>query len=160
MRAPVIGAAAARAVSAEVAAWGARDCETGGFLLGRPGETELAVVALSGGAGIRRRSEQFRVSAAALGQLFNYAATQELSVLAGFHSHRRSAFLSETDLADGLNVEGFISTVVPQYWAPTSEPDGWRWWCYCGEWKEIAPPTTAARELQVVRFDEDGARES
>jgi proteasome lid subunit RPN8/RPN11 len=156
----LLSAGAAKAITVEIAAWGVRERETGGFLLSRPGIETLDVVALSGAAGIRRRADQYRVSPAALGQLFNYAAQGELVISAVFHSHRRSAFLSETDLAHGLNVEGLLSAVVPFYAEPPVAPACWRWWRFSGSWKEIEAPSIAECRARIVRFDEDGARES
>jgi hypothetical protein len=151
--------AAVEIVVAEVAAWGTRGSETGGFLLCEENDCRVALVALSGGKGINRARDQFAVSGTALAALFGYAAQHGFSVRAQFHSHGRSAFLSPTDLKHGFNVEGFLTTVVPNFAAPSRNPWDWRWWLYNRDWEEIEAPAPVEGAVQIVRFDEEGARE-
>lgn len=155
-----ISVAAAEAICAEIAAWGARDSETGGFLLAANDEKTLATLALSGARGVRRARDQFRVSPTALGKLFNYAAGNDLRVAAAFHSHKRSAFLSKTDLDYGLNVKGLISVVIPHFQRPSSAPSDWRWWRFAEDWEEIESATVVPGAARILRFDEEGVRES
>jgi hypothetical protein len=146
-------------VVAEIAAWGARGTETGGFLLCEENDRRVVFVALSGGKGISRARDKFAVSGRALAALFDYAGQNGLSVRAQFHSHGRSAFLSPTDLTHGFNVEGFLTTVVPHFAAPSGDVQDWRWWLYNRNWEEIGAPTPVEGSVQIVRFDKDGARE-
>jgi hypothetical protein len=155
-----ISATTAEAICAEIAAWGARDSETGGFLLAAGDKDTLATLALSGARGVRRAKDQFRVSPTALGKLFNYAADNDLRVAAAFHSHKRSAFLSKTDLEYGLNVKGLISVVIPHFQRPSSAPSDWRWWNFAKGWEEIEPAAVVPGAARILRFDEEGVRES
>jgi hypothetical protein len=150
--------AAVEIVVAEVAAWGGRGVETGGFLLCGEGERRVEMVALSGGRGISRARDQFVVSGKALARLFGHAGKHRLSIRAQFHSHGRSAFLSPTDLTHGFNVKGFITTVVPQFAGPPEDPRDWRWWMHDGNWEEIGSPMLVEHGVRIVRFDENGAR--
>lgn len=155
-----ISTTTAEAICAEIAAWGARDSETGGFLLAASDEEALATLALSGAQGVRRACDQFRVSPTALGKLFNYAARNDLRVAAAFHSHKRSAFLSKTDLEHGLNVKGLISVVIPHFQHPSSAPADWRWWRFAENWEEIESAAVVPGAARILRFDEEGVRES
>jgi hypothetical protein len=145
-------------VISEVAAWGARDVETGGFLLGDDAGT-ISGVALSAAAGISRHRDQFVVSGRAMATLFAYADEHGYAVRAQFHSHGGHAFLSRSDLRHGFNVEGFITTVVPAYAAPPPDPTAWGWWTHIGKWISTAPPVVLTGDTRVLRFDEDGAGE-
>lgn len=146
-------------VISEVAAWGERDVETGGFLLAGD-DSAVSRVALAGSTGIHRDRAQFVVSGRALAILFAFANEHDLAILAQFHSHRGRAFLSRTDLRHGFSVDGFITTVLPGFASPPGNPAAWGWWSYHGEWIPSAPAAVAAGDAQVVRFDEDGARAS
>lgn len=154
-----IPSAAARIVTAEVAAWGGRGAETGGFLLCRQDEKRVEKVALTGARGIRRAPDQFVLSGRALSMLFTYAEECELSIWAQFHSHGRAAFLSHTDLTHGFSVEGFVTTVIPYFAAPPEHPKEWGWWIYEKEWRETKAPRLADGPTGLIRFDEEGVRE-
>lgn len=131
--------------------------ETGAFLLSHPDESELAIVALTGAAGISRSPYQFRVSGAALNRLFDWASESSLQIRAQVHSHRGDAFLSPTDLEFGLSVEGFTTCVVPWFSRPPSRPDRWGWWQYAGtEWSVVAAPRASDGAVTIVYFDELG----
>ena len=132
--------------------------ETGGFLLAPEGSAAVSVSALAGHHGITRRRDLFMVSGAALAMLFEWADERSLSIVAQWHSHRRGAFLSRTDLAYGLNVPGFHSTVVPFYKDPPADFSDWGWWTYeGGEWDASSPARRgAAEDFLQVTFDENG----
>jgi hypothetical protein len=144
-------------VVSEVAAWGAKNVETGGFLLGDH-QGAITSVALSGATGIRRRRAQFVVSGRAVAVLFAYADRRGLAVRAQFHSHGGRAFLSPSDLRHGFSVEGFVTTVLPTYVSPPTNASAWGWWAYLDGWARTAPPVIGSGETIVVRFDEDGIR--
>jgi hypothetical protein len=146
-------------IAYEVAAWGARDVETGGFLLGGD-DGRLATVALSARVGITRRRDLFVVSGRAIAGLFAYANERGLAVRAQFHSHAQEAFLSKSDLTHGFGVDGFITCVLPTYASPPRDAAGWGWWVYRRAWTPTAAPLVARGEALVVRFDEGGARET
>lgn len=152
--------AAARVVTAEIAAWGGRGAETGGFLLCPQDDKRVAKVALTGAQGIRRARGEFAVSGKAMSKLFAYAEERGLSVRVQFHSHGRAAFLSRTDLTHGFSVKGFVTTVIPHFAAPPEDPKEWGWWMYMGDWKEIKAPRLVDDNAGILRFDEEGARES
>jgi proteasome lid subunit RPN8/RPN11 len=147
------------AIVSEVAAWGARDVETGGFLLGDH-TGAISGVALSAAAGICRHRDQFVISRRAMATLFDYAGERGQAVRAQFHSHGGRAFLSRTDIRHGFNVDGFITTVVPAYAAPPPSPSGWGWWIHNSGWSPMTPPVVLRGKTCVVRFDENGAREN
>lgn len=145
---------------AEVCAWGTRGAETGGFFLSDDGGA-LTVVALPGAKGIVRHPRLFVVSGRALARLFRWAGDHELQIRVQFHSHGREAFLSETDLTHGFSVDGFVSTVLPFFRNPSTDPAAWGWWAYdAGGWRHTAPASLIASEARIVRFDEEGVREA
>jgi hypothetical protein len=147
-------------LTAEVARYGAIDLETGGFLLA-PASDPMRVsgLAMAGEQGIVRRRGIFHVSGVAIDRLFGWADRERLRIPAQFHSHGTEAFLSETDRRDGFNVTDFISTVVPHYVKPPTDPGTWGWWIYTGnDWIDLRPPIAVAGALQIVVFDEDGVR--
>jgi hypothetical protein len=146
-------------IGAEVAVWGARGFETGGFLLAGD-DGAIAVVAHAGRTGIRRHRDQFVVSGHALARLFTYAEERDFGVVAQFHSHGRHAFLSGSDLRHGFGVDGFTTTVVPYYASPPDDVAAWGWWTHQGGWQPTAPPTVAAGSARRILFDEDGIREA
>ncbi len=154
-----ISTATVTTVVAEVAAWGARDVETGGFLLADE-DGAIACVALSGAAGIRRHRDQFVVSGCAMAMLFAYAEEHGYTIRAQFHSHGGRAFLSRSDIRHGFSVDGFVTTVLPSYETPPAALSTWGWWTYRDGWTPTAAPLVVAGDTRVVRFDEDGARES
>jgi len=132
--------------------------ETGGFLLGSEGSDAVSVLALAGDRGISRRRDLFMVSGAALATLFEWADERSLTIFAQWHSHRRGAFLSLTDLEYGLNVPGFHSAVVPFYRKPSHDFLDWGWWTYeAGKWTATRPARYSTEdEFLQVTFDEEG----
>lgn len=147
------------ALTSEVAAWGCRGVETGGFLLGGD-DRAISCIALSGGPGIRRDRNHFRISGRAVAALFIYADEHDYAIHAQFHSHRGSAFLSDTDLAHGFDVDGFVTAVLPTYASPPLDLRAWGWWAYRGNWLPTRSPVVVAGDTRVLRFDEEGVRES
>lgn len=152
-------AVSAAVIAGEVAAWGARRVETGGFMLAGD-DAVISHVALSGARGISRRRDQFVVSGRAIATLFAYASERNLRVRAQFHSHGGSAFLSRTDLNHGFSVDGFVTTVIPSYADPPPSTESWGWWCFAESWVEISTPPQIGGDVHVLRFDEDGVRAS
>jgi hypothetical protein len=154
-------AAARDAILAEVRSYGARNVETGGFLLA-PIESPkiLQTVALAGSAGVERRFGLFEVSAEAINQIFTWASEHELRIAAQVHSHGRRAFLSSTDIEHGFSVEGFTTAVIPYFRDPPIEPSDWGWWVYKKEWTSTTAPTLVEGDCKTIRFDADGVDES
>jgi hypothetical protein len=157
---PAIPESAVGAVLKDVRSFGASHLETGGFfLLPRGGQT-VSTVALAGDSGIVRGRNFLQISESALARLFVYADGHDIWAPLQFHSHARGAFLSLTDAAHGLRVEGFVSVVVPNYANPTFDVKAWGWWCFSAcEWLPIEPAMTGNGSVAVIRFDEDGIRE-
>jgi hypothetical protein len=155
----VLPDAAAAAVVAEVAEWGFRRVETAGFLLASRGREEVTAVALAGTSGIVRRRDLVQISDIALDRLFAYADHHGLWIPAQFHSHYGAAFMSPTDLDHGLSVEGFVSTIVPFFTEPPSNPAEWGWWCYQQSWQTIQPPRGSSEPTKLITFDEAGVRD-
>jgi hypothetical protein len=149
---------ATAAIIADVTRFGAESLETGGFLLAPRDEKTIATVALAGTAGIVRRRRMFQVSEIALDRLFAHADRHELWIPAQFHSHGGAAFMSPTDVDHGLSVEGFVTTIVPDFASPPANPSQWGWWRYDDAWTPIASPRLAAGAVSVISFDEDGVR--
>jgi hypothetical protein len=137
---------------------GAQLVETGGFILGAPDQPLGTVLALTGEKGIARRKDLFHVSGLALTALFDFADEHELTVLAQWHTHRRSAFLSKTDIEHGLNVPGFHTSVVPFYEHASPRPSEWGWWTYAGGWVATSAPTVAPHAFRTVTFEEGRVR--
>ena len=155
----VLPGSAAHGIASEVRAYGARDVETGGFLLASGGLDVVTVVALAGRTGVLRRRDLLQVSERAVDRLFEYADQRGLWIPAHFHSHGGPAFLSPTDRRHGLAVEGFTTTVLPSYSAAPSDPAKWGWWRFeSGEWRPIAPPAAPDAASEFVWFDADGVR--
>jgi hypothetical protein len=142
----------------DVRMWGAEGVETGGFLLSPPNQP-ISVLALAGTAGVTRRKDLLRISAASLAQLFVWAGDRELYVAAQAHSHAGYAFLSETDVRHGFSVTGFTTTVIPYFASPPEDLQGWGWWRYECEWKDVEAPWTIAGDATIIYFDEDGVDE-
>lgn len=149
-------------VAAETQFYGERSLETGGFFVAPVGSESVTGVALAGETGIVRHRRLFQITERALDRLFTYAATQDLWLPAQFHSHERMAFMSETDMQHGLRVEGFISTIIPEFAAPPLDVHAWGWWQFhAGEWRACMPPTLASGAVDfVVVFDEDGVHDA
>jgi len=152
----VIPRTMAHAIQAEVAHHGARDVETGMFLLAAPGAGTVGTLALPGSAGVTRRREQFALTGRVLNRLFSHARAARLEIVAQIHSHAGAAFLSEVDLRHGFAVEGFTTSVIPTYRRPPLDPAGWGWWRHDGhEWQIVAPYTIGDGESTIITFDEE-----
>lgn len=149
------------AVVADVATWGRRGVETGGFVLATREDGPGDVFAVCGTAGIIRRPDQLVISGEALAALFNYASDQGLSVACQVHSHQYAARMSPVDQRFGLTVEGFTSAIVPRWAAPPDDPEDWGWWRFADRsWSRTpAPDRVEAASRQVV-FDERGVRDA
>lgn len=160
---PQIPKVLAGAVCQDVAGYGLRGVETGMFLLGPRDGSGVTTVAFAGTAGVTRRKDHFAVTGTALARLFRHADDHDLLVMAQVHSHGRAAFLSETDLRYGFAVEGFTTSVIPNYRCPSADPRVWGWWRYTsGCWVVAAPYVVAGSEGEASRitFDEDGIHAS
>lgn len=157
-----IPVAGVTAVVDETVAFGARDLETGGFLLvprasSAERDTLVSAIALAGDVGIVRRRDVFQISAPALDRIFTFADDHDMWIPVQFHSHGIGAFLSVTDERHGLRVEGFVSTVIPTYTAPPRDLARWGWWRFeAGRWRDAEPGQVTGGTVQVVRFDEAG----
>jgi hypothetical protein len=150
---------ACAAIADEVRRYGQQALETGGFLLAPQSTLSVSVVAFAGEAGIVRRWNLFQIHELALDRLFTFAADQGLWVPAQFHSHMFGPGLSRTDREDGLCVEEFVSVVVPEFEAPSSDPSGWGWWEYRrGGWHGIPAATEVRDHVEIVEFDREGVR--
>lgn len=150
-----------RAIIDEVESFGHQNLETGGFLMMGRGESTASAVAVAGTSGIVRRHNLLQISARALDRLFTHAAERDLWIPVQFHSHGISAFLSEPDEAHGLCVEGFVSTVIPHFFEPSSDMSAWGWWQYSsGQWLDFEAAHEVSGEITLIRFDEDGVRAS
>lgn len=138
-----------------------RGVETGGFLVGEASHSEvIAVVAMAGERGIERSRGVFRISAAAIDMLFEWADKHALRIPAQFHSHEMGGVLSDIDRREGFNVRGFISCVVPEYREPPQDANRWGWWRFDGgRWLTAGPAVAMAGQIAVVTFDEDSVRE-
>jgi hypothetical protein len=145
-------------LTADVRRFGARNAETGGFLLSTEAQPDrLTVLALAGQDGIGRRRGLFTVSGTAIERLFSWAGERELRIRAQVHSHAHDAFLSPTDLRHGFNVAEFITAVVPYFAAPSPEPVDWGWWQRSATaWLTRPAPTVVVGAVTAVHFDQAG----
>jgi proteasome lid subunit RPN8/RPN11 len=156
MSTPAIPTAILQATHAEVAHHGARNVETGMFLLAPPGATTIGTLALAGTVGVTRSRGQFALTGRALNRLFAYARAQQLEVLAQIHSHAGLAFLSEVDLRHGFAVEGLTTSVIPTYRRPPLHPAGWGWWRHDGRrWQTVSPYASTDGNGTIITFDEE-----
>jgi proteasome lid subunit RPN8/RPN11 len=156
MSTPAIPTSILRAIHAEVAHHGAREAETGMFLLAPPGATTVDTLALAGTIGVTRSRGQFALTGKALNRLFAYARAQQLEILAQIHSHAGPAFLSEVDLRHGFAVEGFTTSVIPTYRRPPLYPAGWGWWRHDGcRWRTVTPYPSVDGNGTIIAFDEE-----
>ncbi len=156
-----VPASGVRAIIDEVESFGRQNLETGGFLMMGREETTASTIAVTGASGIVRRHNLFQISARALDRLFTYATERDLWIPIQFHSHGISAFLSKADETYGLCVEGFVSTVIPHFFAPPTDMSAWGWWQYTGgHWLDFEAAHQVPGEIMVIRFDEDGIRGS
>ena len=129
----------------EVRRFGAREKETGGFLL-TSDRCTISHVAIAGSAAIERDWGKFIVRREALDQLFTYAEDRDLHIAAMFHSHMQGAFLSRIDRTGGINMDGFISIVIPTFRNPPSDTSKWGFWIFQNrEWRPCQSRPTAAR---------------
>ncbi len=147
---------AVAAITGHVAYHGAKNVETGGFLLAPRGEDTISVVALAGGVGITRRPDLFQISEYALDRLFAHADEHDLWIPAQFHSHGLTAFMSACDVDHGLSVRGFVTTILPYFASPPEDPAQWGWWRFDGVWTPLAPPSRSHEPIHVIAFAEDG----
>lgn len=147
-------------ILAETRRWGSRPAETGAFLLAPASHPDrISILALAGDAGIRRSRDLFQVTGPAVEQLFAWAGDGDLRVRAQVHSHRGDAFLSVTDLRHGFNVEGFVTSVIPDYGTPPVDPTQWGWWEFGhGAWRPRAAPLSVAGPADILVFDAHGVR--
>jgi hypothetical protein len=145
----------------ETRAYGARDLETGGFLLAPTGSDYVSGVALAGTSGIVHEPFLFQISERALDRLFTFADDQQLWIPIQFHSHRFGAHMSRTDAEHGLRVEGFVNTIIPGFAEPSEDVSQWSWWQFRdGAWQAYPPiVVNGSAPAQVILFDEDGVRE-
>jgi hypothetical protein len=150
------------AVLRETRSYGKRSLETGGFLLATVGNDALMGVALAGDAGILRHRRLFQISEGALDRLFTFADDLGYWIPVQFHSHEIGAFMSRADSEHGLRVEGFISTIIPEFENPPDDAGSWGWWHFHdGVWHPRAPVTVQpGRAETVVVFDEGGVRDT
>ena len=93
--------------------------------------------------------------------LFDHAEDNDLQVRAQVHSHMFEAFMSPTDKAGNIRMQGFIAAVTPTFAAPSSDVAVWGWWVFDGaDWIETRPATVAADlNTKVITFDADGVHE-
>jgi hypothetical protein len=155
----VVPRGAAARIAAETRLAGRERAETGGFLLA-PHDGPVAVLALAGVRGVRRERDLFQVGSLALAALFEWTEDHDLTVVAQWHSHRRDAFLSLTDLQHGFNVPGFYTAVVPNYAAPSADPADWGWWVFDGgAWTPVPPAAHHELDHAVVTFEEGGVHD-
>lgn len=161
MSPPAIPSGLLEHLYADVAHHGALGVESGMFLLAEHGRCTINTLALAGTAGVTRHRDHFALSGKALARLFSHARARDLHVLAQVHSHREGAFLSPSDLRHGFAVEGFTTSVIPNYRRPPRDPANWGWWRYDGHsWASTAPyaSTDTASPAETITFDERGIR--
>jgi hypothetical protein len=141
-------------IATEARAAGRHPLETGGFILApSQGGTDV-VLALSGQADIQRQKNLFHVGTMAIAALFDWTEEHGLTVAAQWHTHRRGAFLSDTDIAYGFNVPGFVTSVVPNYETASDNPADWGWWQFqADEWVPIPHPTVTRGSFSVITFE-------
>jgi hypothetical protein len=156
----LLSADAGTIVAADAQQWGARDVETGGFLLAPAGTNTITTIALAGRRGIHRDRLRLQFSGDAFDALAEWAEAHHLRVRAQFHSHQHGAFLSPIDRSGGMRVHGFITTVLPTFANPPFDPTAWGWWRFdTRDWQPC--PSAAPADLHATRtvvFDEDGTR--
>lgn len=150
------------AITAAVGKHGSRGVETGLYLLASAEDPlHISVTAITGAIGVQRSSRYLRVSAAANAEVYSWAVRERLTIVAYAHSHREGAFLSHADRQESLNVEGFVSAVIPNFANPAAPPGVWGWWRFLdGTWCEIDAPDVLSLTMggRAVVFDEGGVR--
>jgi hypothetical protein len=149
------------AVVTDVTAYGQHRLETGGFFMANIGEERVTALALAGDKGIFRRYNLFQISERALDRLFTYADASELWLPIQYHSHMFEARMSLSDQTHGLNMEGFVSTILPNFSAPPRDPATWGWSVFDrGRWNIMQALDAVVGDVsRTVIFDEDGVRE-
>jgi hypothetical protein len=145
----------------ETTKYGSWRLETGGFLFGDTGTYEISGVAMAGDMGITRQPDLFEISERALDRLFTYAGDQDIWLPVQFHSHELYSDMSLADERYGLNAEGFVSTILPSFANPPTDPSNWGWCQFeAGLWRRCASASVVpGKALTVVVFDEGGVRE-
>ena len=161
MTALILAHAQVHVICDEVRRFGARELETGGFLLTSDHRT-VSHVALAGAAGIERDWGRFVVRREALDQLFTYAEDRDLRVAAMFHSHQHEAFLSPIDRTGGINMAGFTSMVIPTFEDPPTSTTSWGFWIFeAREWCHAEPwAAVGIASVAPLRFDAKGVRDA
>jgi hypothetical protein len=154
-----ISASVVQAIVGDVARWGRRGVETGGFVLTRSDPCLGDILIACGTAGITRRPDQLIISGEALAAMFDYATEHDLVVACQIHSHQYGPGMSPTDQRFGLTVEGFTSVIVPRWSAPSTNPADWGWWRFTkGRWLSGDAPRPIEAAPTVLVFDERGVR--
>jgi len=145
----------------ELAHFGARGLETGGFLVAPRGGSDVSGIAFAGDRGIVRRPDLLQISERALNALFTYVEERDLWLPCHIHSHRFQAFMSPTDASNGINAEGFSCAIVPDFERPSPVVADWGWWSFAsGSWHATSSPRLRDAVLsELVTFDEDGVRD-
>ncbi len=145
-------------IAHDVTRWGTQGLETGGFLLRpRRGLSLPDVVALAGVSGVRREIDQFTLSGVCIDLLSEWADDNKYRIAAQVHSHLAGAFLSPIDRVGGLRVEGFITSVVPNFATPDPSPTSWGWWTFSdGDWRPRPVPELSDADVLTLVFDESG----
>ncbi len=158
MRRLVLPARGVDAIVEDARRYGACGVESGAFLLGPlTADGMVDTIALLGRRGITRHADHLVISARALGHLFERADREGRQVLAQLHSHRREAFMSETDERFTLTVRGFTSGVIPFAATASPEPSRWGWWRFDGSrWRVSSPAGVAVTPVQILVLDEGG----
>jgi hypothetical protein len=151
--------AAVDAIADDVADYGKQRLETGALLLAKPGDTTVTTIAIAGTAGVTRGYGRFVLTMPVIDQLFTYAETNSLQVVAHVHSHGRDAFLSPIDRAGIIRMTGFIAAVIPTFATPPRDPAEWGWWTFRdGDWQDHPPAVMTDDAVEVVTVDADGVR--
>jgi hypothetical protein len=151
---------AVAAIADDVTTYGKQRLETGALLLANPGDTTVTTVAIAGTTGVSRGYGRFVLTMPVIDQLFTYAETNGLQVVAHVHSHGQDAFLSPIDRTGIIRMTGFIAAVIPTFATPPPDPSQWGWWTFWdGDWHDSAPAVMADYgTVQVVTVDADGVR--
>jgi len=148
------------AIADDVAHYGKQRLETGALLLAKPGDTTVTTVAIAGTAGVTRGYGRFVLAMPVIDQLFTFAETNSLQVVAHVHSHGRGAFLSVIDRTGIIRMTGFIAAVIPTFATPPRDPTRWGWWTFRdGDWHDLpAAVMTDDDAVAVVTVDAGGVR--
>lgn len=152
--------AAVDAIADDVTNYGGLRLETGALLLAKLGDTTVTTVAIAGTAGVIRGYGRFVLTVPVIDQLFTYAETHGLQVVAHVHSHGRGSFLSPIDRTGIIRMTGFIAAVIPTFATPPRDPSRWGWWTFRdGDWHDHAPAVmTKNGPVRILTVDADGVR--